>query len=107
MKITDVQVIVLESPQSYGASEGSEEAHGIKYLGIVKVTTDAGITGYADLETQPHVARAIVDAPSEGSVTGFLGCAAFCSAKIRSRSSGCGTRCIWRPSTMAAAPRSR
>jgi hypothetical protein len=73
VKITDVQVLVLESPQSYGASEGSEEAHGIKYLGIVKVTTDAGLTGYADLETQPHVARAIVDAPSEGSVTGFLG----------------------------------
>ena len=73
MKITDVQVIVLESPGSYEAPKGSEEAYGIKYLGIVKVTTDAGLTGYADLETQPHVARAIVNAPSEGSVTGFLG----------------------------------
>lgn len=73
MKITDVQVIVLESPGSYEAPAGSEEAYGIKYLGIVKVTTDAGLTGYADLETQPHVARAIVDAPSEGSVTGFHG----------------------------------
>lgn len=73
MKITDVTVLILESPESYGASEGSEEAHGIKYLGVVKVETDAGITGYSDLETQPHVARAIVDAPSEGSVTGFLG----------------------------------
>jgi L-alanine-DL-glutamate epimerase-like enolase superfamily enzyme len=73
MKITDVEVIVLESPGSYEAPKGSEEAYGIKYLGIVKVTTDAGLTGYADLETQPHVARAIVNAPSEGSVTGFLG----------------------------------
>jgi L-alanine-DL-glutamate epimerase-like enolase superfamily enzyme len=73
MKITDVQVIVLESPGSYEAPKGIEEAYGIKYLGIVKVTTDAGLTGYADLETQPHVARAIVNAPSEGSVTGFLG----------------------------------
>ncbi len=73
MKITDVQVIVLESPDAYGASGGGEEAHGIKYLGLVKVETDAGITGYADLETQPHVAKAIVDAPSEGSVSGFLG----------------------------------
>jgi L-alanine-DL-glutamate epimerase-like enolase superfamily enzyme len=73
MKITDVQVIVLESPGSYEAPKGSEEAYGIKYLGIVKVTTDAGLTGYADLETQPHVARAIVDAPSEGSVVGFHG----------------------------------
>jgi L-alanine-DL-glutamate epimerase-like enolase superfamily enzyme len=73
MKISDVNVIVLESPEAYQATAGGEEAHGIKYLGIVKVETDAGITGYADLETQPHVARAIVDAPSEGSVLGFKG----------------------------------
>lgn len=73
MKIIDVRVLVLKAPDDYGASDGGEEAHGIKYLGIVRVETDAGITGYADLETQPHVARAIVDAPSEGSVSGFYG----------------------------------
>lgn len=73
MKISDVSVIVLESPKAYGASAEGDEAHGIKYLGIVKVETNVGITGYADLETQPHVARAIVDAPSEGSVEGFKG----------------------------------
>ena len=73
MKITGVNVIVLESPSAYHSTASGEEASGIKYLGIVKVETDAGITGYADLETQPHVARAIVDAPSEGSVQGFLG----------------------------------
>ena len=73
MKISDVSVIVLESPEAYGASAGGDEAHGIKYLGIVKVETNVGITGYADLETQPHVARAIVDALSEGSVEGFKG----------------------------------
>src|SRR5579863_9002669 len=73
MKISDVNVIVLESPEAYQATSGGEEAHGIKYLGLVKVETDAGITGYADLETQPHVARAIVNAPSEGSVAGFHG----------------------------------
>ncbi len=73
MKISDVNVIVLESPEAYGASAGGDEARGLKFLGIVKVETDAGITGYADLETQPHVARAIVDAPSEGSVVGFHG----------------------------------
>jgi len=73
MKVTDVRVLVLKAPEDYGTSAGGEEAHGIKYLGIVRVETDAGITGYADLETQPHVARAIVDAPSEGSITGFYG----------------------------------
>lgn len=73
MKISDVSVMVLESPEAYRSSSSGEEAHGIKYLGIVKVETDAGITGFADLETQPHVAKAIVDAPSEGSVEGFKG----------------------------------
>ena len=73
MKISDVSVMVLESPEAYQSTSTGEEAHGIKYLGIVKVQTDAGIVGFADLETQPHVAKAIVDAPSEGSVEGFKG----------------------------------
>lgn len=73
MKISDVNIMVLESPAAYHATSGGEEAHGIKYLGIVKVETDAGIVGFADLETQPHVAKAIVNAPSEGSVVGFKG----------------------------------
>lgn len=73
MKIIDVNVIVLESPDAYAAAVDGEETYGIKYLGIVKIETDVGITGYADLETQPHVARAIVDAPSEGAVPGFQG----------------------------------
>lgn len=73
MKITDVHVLVLEAPDDYGASAAGEEAHGIKHLGIIRVETDAGITGYADLETQPHVARAIVNAPSKGAVVGFHG----------------------------------
>jgi L-alanine-DL-glutamate epimerase-like enolase superfamily enzyme len=73
MKISDVSVMVLESPEAYHSASSGEEAHGTKYLGIVKVETDAGIVGFADLETQPHVAKAIVDAPSEGSVEGFKG----------------------------------
>ncbi len=73
MKISNVEIMVLEAPGSYGAPKGSEEAYGIKYLAVVKVTTDAGITGYADIETQPHVARAIVEAPSGGAVPGFQG----------------------------------
>jgi L-rhamnonate dehydratase len=73
MQITNVEVMVLEAPGSYQAPEGSGEAYGIKYLAIVRVQTDAGITGYADIETQPHVAHAIVEAPSEGAVPGFQG----------------------------------
>ncbi len=67
MKITDVEVIVLEQPQEYAAPSGAEEAAGIKFLCLVKVSTDEGITGWADVETQPHVAKAAVDAPRSGS----------------------------------------
>jgi L-rhamnonate dehydratase len=73
MKISDIELIVLEAPGAYESPAGPEEAYGIKYLAIVKVSTDAGITGYADIETQPHVARAIIEAPSEGAVPGFQG----------------------------------
>lgn len=73
MKITDIELIVLEAPGAYEIPAGTGEAYGIKYLAVVKVSTDAGIAGYADIETQPHVARAIIEAPSEGSVPGFQG----------------------------------
>jgi L-rhamnonate dehydratase len=73
VKIANVSVIILESPGAYGATAGGEEAYGMKHLGLVKVETDAGITGYADLETQAHVAKAIVEAPSEGVAPGFQG----------------------------------
>jgi L-rhamnonate dehydratase len=73
MKITNVEVLVLKAPGSYQAPEGGGEAYGIKYLAVVRVRTDAGITGYADIETQPHVAHAIVEAPSEGATPGFQG----------------------------------
>jgi len=73
MKITNVEVLVLKAPGSYQAPEGGGEAYGIKYLAVVRVRTDAGITGYADIETQPHVAHSIVEAPSEGATPGFQG----------------------------------
>jgi L-rhamnonate dehydratase len=73
VKITDVEILVLEAPGAYQNPKGAEEAYGIKYLAVARVKTDAGITGYADIETQPHVARTIVDAPSEGAVPGFQG----------------------------------
>ena len=74
MKITDVEVILLEAPGGYGsqADEGGETC-GFKYLAILRVSTDAGIKGYADLETQPQVARAIVEASGDGLAPGFQG----------------------------------
>ncbi|MGH9437186.1 MAG: mandelate racemase/muconate lactonizing enzyme family protein [Terriglobia bacterium] len=74
MKITDVDVLILEAPgRGNVPPAGSEEAYGTKFLGIIRVKTDAGITGYADIESQPHVVRAIISAPSSGTSPGFEG----------------------------------
>lgn len=67
MKITDVEVIILEGAEAYHAPEGAEEAPGVRHLCLVKVSTDSGLVGWSDVETQPHVARAVVGAPASGS----------------------------------------
>lgn len=66
MKIKDVEAMVLKSSQEYAAPKDAEEAHGIGYMLVIKVTTDNGLVGYSDVETQPHVAKAVIDAPSGG-----------------------------------------
>ncbi|MDE0296484.1 MAG: hypothetical protein OXI93_20025 [Bryobacterales bacterium] len=58
MKITDVELIILKSPGLYNAPDSAEEPQGATFLGLVKVSTDAGITGYSDIETAPSVAKA-------------------------------------------------
>jgi L-rhamnonate dehydratase len=67
MKITDVEVMILEGAEAYRAPEGAEEAPGVQHLCLVKVSTDEGLVGWADVETQPHVAKAVVQAPASGS----------------------------------------
>jgi L-alanine-DL-glutamate epimerase-like enolase superfamily enzyme len=63
MRITAVEVLVLKSPGLYSSPEAAEEPAGPTYMGLVKVSTDAGITGYSDMETSPSVAKAAVEAP--------------------------------------------
>ena len=64
MKITNVEVLVLKSPGLYNRPEGSDEPLGPTYMGLVRVSTDSGITGYSDMETAAPVAKAAVEAPS-------------------------------------------
>ncbi|MGH9161522.1 MAG: mandelate racemase/muconate lactonizing enzyme family protein [Vicinamibacteraceae bacterium] len=66
MNITNVEVLVLKSPGLYRSPEGAEESPGPTYMGLVKVSTDAGLTGYSDMETSPLVAKAAVEAPTWG-----------------------------------------
>lgn len=63
MKITNVELFVLRSPGLYNNPEGSEEPLGPTYMGLLKVSTDAGICGYSDMETSASVAKAAVEAP--------------------------------------------
>ena len=67
MKITDVEGIILQSPQQYTNPAGSEEATGVAYCFLIKVSTDEGITGWSDVETAPHVAASLIDSPATGS----------------------------------------
>ena len=53
MKITDVEGIILESPDKYLNPAGSEEATGVAYCFLIKISTDEGITGWSDVETAP------------------------------------------------------
>jgi L-rhamnonate dehydratase len=79
MKITNVEVLVLKSPGLYNNSATSEEPMGPTYMGIVKVSTDAGITGYSDMESLASVVKAAVDAPrwGESGEEGFSGLASL------------------------------
>lgn len=79
MKVSKVEVIVLKSPGHYNNPEGAEEPLGPAYMGIVKVSTDAGIVGYSDVESVASVAKAAVDAPrwGEGAVEAFDGLASL------------------------------
>jgi L-rhamnonate dehydratase len=63
MKITAVDLHVLKSPGLYNSPDSAEEPLGPTYMGLVKVSTDAGISGYSDMETCASVAQACVDAP--------------------------------------------
>ena len=61
MRIKDVEAMVLKSSQDYAAPQGAEESHGVGYMLVIKVMTDNGFTAYSDVETQPHVAKAVID----------------------------------------------
>ncbi|MDQ2683265.1 MAG: mandelate racemase/muconate lactonizing enzyme family protein [Chloroflexota bacterium] len=72
MRITDGEAMVLDTGKNYPDPGEAMEAHGVRFVSLLRITTDEGITGWADIETQPHVGKAIVDVPS-GGIVGFEG----------------------------------
>jgi L-alanine-DL-glutamate epimerase-like enolase superfamily enzyme len=68
MKIVDVEAMVLDSGKNYPDPQEAAEAHGVRFVSLIKITTDEGIAGWSDVETQPHVGKQIVEAPSGGMI---------------------------------------
>ncbi len=68
MKIVDVEAMVLDTGKNYSDPSQAAEAHGVRFVSLIKITTDEGIVGWSDIETQPHVGKQIVDAPASGMV---------------------------------------
>jgi L-alanine-DL-glutamate epimerase-like enolase superfamily enzyme len=68
MKITNVEAFVLDTGKDYPNPQEAAEAHGVRFVSLVKVTTDEGIVGWSDVETQPHVGKLITEVPSGGQI---------------------------------------
>lgn len=68
IKIADVQAMVLDTGKDYPDPAQAAEAHGVRFVSLIQISTDEGICGWSDVETQPHVGKAIVDAPSGGQI---------------------------------------
>jgi L-rhamnonate dehydratase len=71
MKITAVEPILLKGSQTYAATSGGEEAtdNGDWQL-VIRVATDAGLTGWADVETLAPAAVAVISGQGM-SILGF------------------------------------
>ncbi len=70
MKITEVEAMVLDTGADYAAPADGSESHGVRFVCLLRIATDEGVVGWSEVETQPHVGKAIVDAPS-GAQVGF------------------------------------
>ena len=57
MKITDVTAMILRLPEVTSACDGTQDTC------LIRVDTDAGITGWGEVDSCPSVVKAIVDAP--------------------------------------------
>jgi len=65
VKIAKAEVIHLRQDAGYGTPTDGIESHGVPNVALVRLETDDGIVGWADVETAPSVARAAMDAPDQ------------------------------------------
>ena len=90
--IADVEVLILGSGVEYGQPCGEDgERAGPRHICLIRVTTEDGLAGYADVDSHPWVVKSIVEARVEAIAVIIVGLIrvviVFDSADIRSRQS--------------------
>ena len=66
MKITRISALYLRLPQVTTAADGTQDTC------LIKVETDAGITGWGEVDSAPTVVKAIVEAPLSHQISNGL-----------------------------------
>jgi L-alanine-DL-glutamate epimerase-like enolase superfamily enzyme len=67
VKITNVEAIILRQPEmDVSKADGSQDAL------LIRIETDAGITGFGEVDSLPPVVKAIVDAPPSHAIASGL-----------------------------------
>jgi L-alanine-DL-glutamate epimerase-like enolase superfamily enzyme len=62
LRITDVEVLILDGGIEYGQPAPGGELSGPRHWCVIRVSTDAGIVGHADVDSHPWIVKAIVEA---------------------------------------------
>ena len=66
MKITRVTALVLRLPEVTAACDGTQDTC------LIKIETDAGITGWGEVDSAPTVVKAVVEAPLSHQISNGL-----------------------------------
>jgi L-rhamnonate dehydratase len=67
VKITNVEAVILRQPEmDVSKADGSQDAL------LIRIETDAGITGFGEVDSLPSVVKAIVDAPPSHAIASGL-----------------------------------
>lgn len=64
LRIASVEVLILDGGVEYGTPMPDGEIAGPRHTCLVRVTTEEGLLGHADVDSNPWVVKAVVEAPS-------------------------------------------
>ena len=71
MRIARVDMFHLSQEGGDEAPADGSESWGVSNVCLLRLETDDGIVGWADVETQPSIARAVMDAPPQFAFSGL------------------------------------